>query len=63
MRLRRLVGILLDLALFAASVDPAREQVRVLVAVLVTFLVVLAAFWAVVLAIGLVAQREPPYEF
>jgi hypothetical protein len=60
MRVRRLFGILFDIALLVASIDG--QEIRVLGIVVAACLGTLAVFCAVVLSIGLLDQRKPPYE-
>jgi hypothetical protein len=59
MNLRRF-GLLLDLILLAASLDDGSAQ-RTIASVFVAMVAILVIFCAVVVAIGLAAQRKPPY--
>jgi hypothetical protein len=61
---RQLVGILLDLLFLVASIGnggAVANAVRTLVVVLCGVAVALGVFFAVVLALGVAAQRQPPY--
>ena len=65
MRIRAL-SILVDLALLLVSLSSnpqTASAVRTLVVVLCGIAVALGVFFAVVLALGIAAQRQPPYEF
>jgi hypothetical protein len=62
--MRKLLGILLDVALLLVSLSTnpqAATAVRTLVVVLCGVAVALGVFFAVVLALGVAAQRQPPY--
>jgi hypothetical protein len=64
--MRRLLSILLDVAFLLASLSTnpqTADAVRTLVVVLCGVAVALGVFFAVVLALGVAAQRTPPYEF
>jgi hypothetical protein len=63
--MRRLALVLFELVMLAASVatgGPA-PSIRAVAVVLAAMLVVLIVFCGVVLALGMAAQRQPPYEF
>jgi hypothetical protein len=58
-------GLLLELALFAASFTtgrPVAEGIRMIGVFVAAVLGALVIFCAVVLTVGVVAQRQPPYE-
>jgi hypothetical protein len=64
MKTAKLLGLLLDLLLLAASLaggGPIAAQLRVLTLVVASVIGVLAVFCAVVLTVGIVGQRQPPY--
>jgi hypothetical protein len=63
--MRRLLSILLDVALLLVSLSAnpqTANAVRTLVVVLCGIAVALGMFFAVVLALGVAAQRQPPYD-
>jgi hypothetical protein len=62
----KLVGFLLDLALLAASLatgGPVGDGIRAVALVAVVMVGGLVVFCAVVLTVGVLAQREPPFRF
>jgi hypothetical protein len=62
--MRRVVSILVDLAFLLVSLSANQQTasaVRTLVVVLCGVGVALGVFFAVVLALGVAAQRQPPY--
>jgi hypothetical protein len=62
--MRRVVSILVDLAFLLVSLSANQQTasaVRTLVVVLCGVAVALGVFFAVVLALGVAAQRQPPY--
>jgi hypothetical protein len=62
--MRRVVSILVDLAFLLVSLSSNQQTasaVRTLVVVLCGVAVALGVFFAVVLALGVAAQRQPPY--
>jgi hypothetical protein len=62
----RLFGLLLDLAMLAASLatgGPVAAGVRVVAVIVAATVGGLVIFAAVVLILGVLAQRERPYEF
>ena len=64
--MRRLLRILIDLAFLLASLSANPQTataVQTMVVVLCGVAVALGVFFAVVLALGVAAQRQPPYEF
>lgn len=64
--MRRLLRILIDPAFLLASLSANPQTataVQTLVVVLCGVAVALGVFFAVVLALGVAAQRQPPYEF
>jgi hypothetical protein len=61
MKARRLFGLLLDLVLLATSLDDGTE-IRMVGVVLVAVVGAVVIFAAAVLALGVLAQREPPYQ-
>jgi hypothetical protein len=64
--MRRVVSILVDLAFLLVSLSANQQTasaVRTLVVMLCGVAVALGVFFAVVLALGIAAQQQPPYEF
>jgi len=62
----RLFGLLLDLAMLAASLvtgGPVADGIRAVAVVVAAVVGGLVVFCAVVLTVGVVAQRQPPYRF
>jgi hypothetical protein len=60
----KLAGFLLDLALLAASLatgGPVGDGIRAVAVIVAAVVGGLVVFCAVVLTLGVVAQREPPY--
>jgi hypothetical protein len=63
--MRRLLSILIDVALLLVSLSnnpQTANAVRTLVIALCGVAVALGVFFAVVLALGVAAQRQPPYD-
>jgi hypothetical protein len=63
--MRRPISLLLDLVLLALSLatgGPVAESARTIATVLAAMVAVLVIFCGVVLVIGLLEQRRPPYE-
>ena len=63
MKTAKRVGILLDLALLAASfgTGPVAQQIRMIGIIAVAALSVAAIFCAVVVCVAVLQQRQPPY--
>jgi hypothetical protein len=64
MKTAKRIGLLLDFLLLAANLvggGPIGEQIRIIALVVASVVGALAVFCAVVLTVGIVGQRQPPY--
>ena len=64
MKTAKRIGLLLDLLLLATSLaggGPIAAQLRVLTLLVAFVIGALALFCAIVLTVGIVGQRQPPY--